>query len=145
MHESTLSAIFPTEPLAVRPRRCEGVRASVRFSKGAAVFNSLTPWRHKRIARSTTIASVAVAASATLALAGGAVAHDYRPVPPPPTNPTSADQIQNIGQVSSAIKAYYGDTLMTDSNGTQVYDPVTTDGKDVPLLTVISEIGRAHV
>jgi len=31
-------------------------------------------------------------------------------VPAPPTNPTSADQIQNIDQVKTAIKGYYGDT-----------------------------------
>jgi hypothetical protein len=108
------------------------------------VIHSLVPWRPRRIARSTTIASVAVAASATLAFAGGAVAHDYRPVPPPPTNPTSADQIQNIGQVSSAIKAYYGDTPMTGSDGQQVYDPVTTDGKDVPLHTFSPDSAYVH-
>jgi putative acid phosphatase of HAD superfamily subfamily IIIB len=31
-------------------------------------------------------------------------------VPAPPANPTSADQIQNIDQVKTAIKGYYGDT-----------------------------------
>ena len=31
-------------------------------------------------------------------------------VPAPPANPTSADQIQNIDQVRTAIKGYYGDT-----------------------------------
>jgi len=41
-------------------------------------------------------------------------------VPPPPANPTSADQIQNIDQVKTAIKAYYGDTLDTTT-----VDPVT--------------------
>jgi hypothetical protein len=35
-----------------------------------------------------------------------------RAVPPPPVAPTSADQIQNIDQVKTAIKAYYGDTLV---------------------------------
>ena len=31
----------------------------------------------------------------------------------PPANPTSANQIQNIDQVKTAIKAYYGDTPTT--------------------------------
>jgi hypothetical protein len=34
-----------------------------------------------------------------------------QPVPPPPTSPTSDDQIQNIDQVRTAIKGYYGDTV----------------------------------
>src|SRR5689334_22799189 len=56
------------------------------------------------------------------ALSGGSV-------PPPPTAPTSADQIQNIDQVKTAIKGYYGDTV-TDQvdpvNGTtplHTFDP----------------------
>jgi predicted secreted acid phosphatase len=39
-------------------------------------------------------------------------------VPPPPTSPTSADQIQNLDQVKTAIKGYYGDTV------TSQLDPV---------------------
>jgi hypothetical protein len=34
-------------------------------------------------------------------------------VPPPPASPTSASQIQNVDQVKTAIKAYYGDTVTT--------------------------------
>jgi hypothetical protein len=47
-------------------------------------------------------------------------------VPAPPANPTSADQIQNIDQVKTAIKGYYGDTT------TSQVDPVDNaiDGKD---------------
>jgi ABC-type antimicrobial peptide transport system permease subunit len=50
-------------------------------------------------------------------------------VPAPPANPTSADQIQNIDQVKTAIKGYYGDTL------TSQVDPVdnTVDGADKAL------------
>jgi hypothetical protein len=50
-------------------------------------------------------------------------------VPAPPANPTSADQIQNIDQVKTAIKGYYGDTLTTQ------VDPVdnSVDGKDNAL------------
>ena len=50
-------------------------------------------------------------------------------VPAPPTNPTSADQIQNIDQVKTAIKGYYGDTPTTQ------LDPVdnSIDGGDKAL------------
>ena len=48
-------------------------------------------------------------------------------VPAPPANPTSADQIQNIDQVKTAIKGYYGDTPTSQD------DPVTTDGATVKL------------
>jgi HAD superfamily, subfamily IIIB (Acid phosphatase) len=45
--------------------------------------------------------------------------HASRSVPAPPANPTRASQIQNLDQVETAIKAYYGDT---PASGT---DPVT--------------------
>jgi hypothetical protein len=52
-------------------------------------------------------------------------------VAPPPAVPTSADQIQNIDQVKTAIKGYYGDTLTT------TVDPVPNDidGADKLLHT----------
>jgi hypothetical protein len=43
-------------------------------------------------------------------------------VPPPPAVPTSADQIQNIDQVKTAIKGYYGDTITSE------IDPVPNTG-----------------
>jgi hypothetical protein len=56
---------------------------------------------------------------ATLVVAvAGAVAVGHA-VPPPPANPTSADQIQNVDQVKTAIKKYYGDTI------SNVPDPVS--------------------
>ena len=70
----------------------------------------------RRSVRVTLVAGVAAVAALSLALAGAAVSH--KAVPPPPANPTSADQIQNIDQVKTAIKAYYGDTL------TSTLDPV---------------------
>ena len=86
--------------------------------------------------RGTTIggaALVAAAASLALFLPGSAAAHgDHaRAVPPPPAAPTSANQIQNLDQVKTAIKAYYGDTL------TSTVDPVPNaiDGGDVALHT----------
>jgi hypothetical protein len=77
----------------------------------------------------------AVAASAALGAtllvgSSSATAHNYyRAVPAPPAVPTSADQIQNIDQVKTAIKGYYGDTLTTQ------VDPVpnSLDGKDILL------------
>jgi HAD superfamily, subfamily IIIB (Acid phosphatase) len=64
---------------------------------------------------------VAVLAAAVLVVTVPGFARVFgRAVPPPPANPTSADQIQNIDQVKTAIKAYYGDTLDTTT-----VDPVT--------------------
>ncbi len=77
----------------------------------------------KRPARtaSVALASAAVTAALTLpglALAHGGNGHGNGAVPAPPAVPTSADQIQNIDQVKTAIKGYYGDTV------TDVNDPV---------------------
>jgi predicted secreted acid phosphatase len=81
--------------------------------------------RHSRPARTATIAIASAAAGMALAVPGLAIAdHGHHSVPAPPANPTSANQIQNIDQVKTAIKAYYGDTL------TDVDDPVPA-GQDV--------------
>ena len=67
------------------------------------------PVRHR-----TRLLSVAAAAATlgALAFTAGAVADGaFKSVPPPPAVPTSADQIQNIDQVKTAIKGYYGDTV----------------------------------
>ncbi|MCW2594905.1 MAG: acid phosphatase [Jatrophihabitans sp.] len=55
-----------------------------------------------------TVLGLLVLVSATSATASNTEA--ARSVPAPPANPTSADQIQNIDQVRTAIKGYYGDT-----------------------------------
>jgi hypothetical protein len=57
-------------------------------------------------------ASVAAALGASVLLASGSATADNsnRAVPAPPAVPTSADQIQNIDQVKTAIKGYYKDT-----------------------------------
>ncbi len=84
--------------------------------------------RHSRPARTATIAIASAAAGMALAVPGLAIAdHGHHSVPAPPANPTSANQIQNIDQVKTAIKAYYGDTLTT------VNDPVP-DGHDAAVL-----------
>ena len=60
------------------------------------------------------LAIAAVAASTVLVASGAADAGSFAGrVPPPPASPTSANQIQNIDQVKTAIKAYYGDTPST--------------------------------
>ena len=65
----------------------------------------------KRPARTATIALASAAAGMALTLPGLALAgHGAPAVPAPPAAPTSADQIQNIDQVKTAISAYYGDT-----------------------------------
>src|SRR5262245_9502938 len=84
--------------------------------------------RHSRPTRTATVAVASAAAGIALAVPGLAIAdpgnHD---VPAPPASPTSAGQIQNIDQVKTAIKAYYGDTV------TSVNDPVP-DGQDAAVL-----------
>jgi hypothetical protein len=92
------------------------------------VIRSFLARFHKRHPSVTVAAATAVVAS--ILLVPGAFA-GHGAVPPPPANPTSADQIQNIDQVKTAIKGYYGDTL------TNVDDPVpnSIDGATVKLHT----------
>jgi HAD superfamily, subfamily IIIB (Acid phosphatase) len=82
------------------------------------VIHSLESWRRKRPVRAAILAVVAIAATFVLLFPGAATAL-LGAVAPPPANPTSADQIQNIDQVKTAIKAYYGDTPFAAT------DPVT--------------------
>ncbi|MFL6106383.1 MAG: HAD family acid phosphatase [Marmoricola sp.] len=82
-----------------------------------------------------TLATLALTGAALgLTLTGSAVAGGHFAVPAPPANPTSASQIQNIDQVKTAIKGYYGD-MVTDQ-----VDPVpnTVDGGDKVLHTFSS-------
>jgi hypothetical protein len=90
---------------------------------------SFAPLRGRLSARLALVTAIAAVAALALALGGSAGRHEA--VPPPPANPTSADQIQNIDQVKTAIKGYYGDTVTTD------VDPVPNDidGGDVILHT----------
>jgi hypothetical protein len=67
---------------------------------------------------------VLLALVATALIAGGSTGaigrmfHNAPAVPAPPAAPTSASQIQNLDQVKTAIKAYYGDTVSgTDPDG----------------------------
>ena len=97
--------------------------------------------RYTRPTRTATIAIASAAAGIALAVPGLAVAtHSGQDVPAPPANPTSASQIQNIDQVKTAIKGYYGDTVTT------TVDPVpnTIDGADVTLHTFNPDGAYAH-
>jgi len=70
--------------------------------------------------RSLNVPLTAVVVGLSLVLVAGSASAltDAASVPAPPSSPTSADQIQNIDQVKTAIKAYYHDTASS------VLDPV---------------------
>ncbi len=70
-----------------------------------------TPKRRPRFVRTAVLAAVVAAFFVILALPGSAIGLIRTAVAPPPANPTSADQIQNIDQVKTAIKGYYGDMI----------------------------------
>jgi hypothetical protein len=61
---------------------------------------------------------VLIVVTAAMLLVAASAAIAFNSVPAPPAHPTSASQIQNVDQVKTAIKAYYGDTV------SNVPDPV---------------------
>ena len=73
--------------------------------------DSPSSMRPRRAVRVAVLAAVAAAALIVLALPGSAIGLIRDAVAPPPAVPTSADQIQNIDQVKTAIKGYYGDMI----------------------------------
>ena len=82
--------------------------------------------------RTATIALASAAAGLALGVPGLALAtNSGQSVPAPPANPTSDSQIQNIDQVKTAIKGYYGDTTTTTPdpvNGATVLHQFNPDG-----------------
>ena len=99
--------------------------------------------------RSRTLLASFIALLAALALAGlvtssaGALKPSNRAVPAPPTNPTRADQIQNIDQVKTAIKAYYGDTVSgTNPDGTAQHLPSPTGAYAGEMHAIENEAQR---
>jgi hypothetical protein len=80
------------------------------------------PLRRSRAWSATAVTAVTVLAVLGFVSAGSAAPGKHpgstRAVPAPPAAPTNANQIQNLDQVETAIKAYYGDTA------TQTPDPV---------------------
>jgi hypothetical protein len=76
--------------------------------------------RRSRVLGAAMLSAVMAVSLAVFVASGSASASRPSPaVKAPPTVPTSAFQIQNLDQVKSAIKAYYGDTVSTTP------DPVT--------------------
>jgi predicted secreted acid phosphatase len=76
----------------------------------------LSRLRRYRPGAAATAAAATVVTALALTVPSAVAGHsDNRAhaVPPPPAQPTSASQIQNVDQVKTAIKAYYGDTVTT--------------------------------
>jgi hypothetical protein len=101
------------------------------------------------LGRSRKLLASLIALVAALALAGlvstsaNALHPSKRAVPAPPTNPTRADQIQNIDQVKTAIKAYYGDTVSgTNPDGTPQHLPSATGAYANEMHAVETEAQR---
>ncbi len=73
-------------------------------------MTSSSPARSRRSLTALLVVA-ALAALAVLGFQSGAVSRTFQPVPAPPAHPTNANQIQNIDQVRTAIKAYYKDKI----------------------------------
>ena len=87
-------------------------------------------------------ALLAVAVLAGLVLVGSqssALSQAFRAVPAPPANPTNSNQIQNIDQVRTAIKGYYGDTVTTR---TDPMNHTTALHEASPTSAYAKEVGR---
>lgn len=104
-----------------------------------------------RPARTATIALASAAAGIALGVPGFALAsHTGQAVPPPPTSPTSDSQIQNIDQVKTAIKGYYGDTTTTTPDpvsGTTVlhqYSPTGAYARQVQRIAADAAKTLSH-
>jgi hypothetical protein len=111
------------------------------------MFTRLRPLK----GRIATVAAVAVISTAALVLPGIADAQGNRPppdVPPPPTAPTSASQIQNVDQVKTAIKAYYGDTVTATPdpvNGSTVLHEFSPTGAYADEVSGIASQVRSYL
>jgi HAD superfamily, subfamily IIIB (Acid phosphatase) len=70
-----------------------------------------SPTARSRRSLTALLVVAALAALAVLGFQSGAVSRTFQPVPAPPAHPTNANQIQNIDQVRTAIKAYYKDRI----------------------------------
>ena len=105
--------------------------------------------RYSRPTRTATVAIASAAAGIALAVPGLAIAgHTGQAVPAPPANPTSASQIQNIDQVRTAIKGYYGahasGTNPIDGTTLTQYDPDGAYAHEVEGITAKAGKYLAH-
>lgn len=94
-------------------------------------------------------ASLITAVALTVPSAVGAHdGHHAQSVPPPPAAPTSASQIQNIDQVKTAIKAYYGDTVTSTPDpvdGTTMLHEFSSTGAYAKEVTSIARHVRGYL
>ena len=98
--------------------------------------------------RALLVALIALVTAAALVgfvtTAADATHPSNRAVPAPPTNPTRADQIQNLDQVKTAIKAYYGDTLdgKTTPTGNPEHVPAADGAYADEMATIETQAER---
>jgi hypothetical protein len=102
--------------------------------------------------RRTSALVAAAALSISFLVGSGAATAGHQgpvPVPPPPAAPTSASQIQNIDQVKTAIKAYYGDQVdpnrVNPIDGTPIhtFNPKGAYAKEVAKLVQRADVTLA--
>jgi hypothetical protein len=102
----------------------------------------LSRLRHFRPGAAAAAAAASVVTAIALTVPNAVAGSTPRSVPPPPASPTSASQIQNVDQVKTAIKAYYGDTPTTTLdpvNGTVAlheFSPTGAYANEVTGVTV---------
>lgn len=98
---------------------------------------------------SAVAATVVTAVALTVPSAVGAHGdHHAQAVPPPPAAPTSASQIQNIDQVKTAIKGYYGDTVTSTPDpvdGTTTLHEFSPTGAYANEVTTITRHVRGYL
>ena len=117
------------------------------------MLTSLT--RRTRLTATAAACTAALAVGGVCLASGAADAGAHRAVPAPPTVPTRADQIQNVDQVKTAIKGYYGDTLTSTPDPTdtskKLHEPAAngswakeTDGVGRAVRSYLARQGTAH-
>ncbi|KAJ1684030.1 hypothetical protein LUZ63_020770 [Rhynchospora breviuscula] len=96
-----------------------------------------------RLPRPTVALAVASTALAAGVLVSGSAGAGPAPtVHAPPAVPTSADQIQNVDQVKTAIKGYYGDTTTTTPDPVDGTSVLHEPAADSPWVKETDGVGR---
>jgi predicted secreted acid phosphatase len=97
-----------------------------------------------RPTRTATVALASAAAGIALGVPGLALAtNSGQAVPAPPAVPTSDSQIQNIDQVKTAIKGYYGDTATGTNDPVSGTTKLHQYGADSSYAHQVESIARA--